>query len=65
MKRRTVEERRESERPPEGIRAGICSFCGADAVREFTFQPGRGYLFRIRCWESFGDEPACDWKRVI
>jgi hypothetical protein len=53
------------QRPTEEILSGRCSVCGADAVMEMSYLKGRGYLMRTRCCSSFGNEPSCDWTRVM
>jgi hypothetical protein len=55
----------ESPRPPEVLKAGQCPVCGDDLVSEMHFEPERGFLMRVRCWASFGDEPSCSYRRVI
>lgn len=56
---------RAARRPPTLIRCGHCPVCGDDAVSEVSYVEGRGYLMRARCWSSFGDDPSCDWARVL
>ena len=53
------------ERPdPEWVR-GICPRCGAELVSKCYYVSGRGYLVVWECWASTGDDPGCDYRRVL
>ena len=54
-----------SGRPrPEWIR-GKCPQCGDDLVSNCYYVGGRGYLVCWECWNSLGDNPACNYRKIL
>jgi hypothetical protein len=55
----------DSNRPrPEWIR-GKCPTCGDDLVSNCYYVGGRGYLIAWECWASLGDNPKCNYRKVL
>ena len=45
---------------------GVCPKCGGDLVSNMYCTPGgKDFLVRWECVNSLGDEPTCDYSRVI
>jgi hypothetical protein len=53
------------EKPsPEWVR-GVCPKCGAELVSNSYYVSGRGYLVLWECWGALGEDPTCDYRRVL
>jgi hypothetical protein len=44
---------------------GKCPVCGDDLVSNLYYIGGQGYLVRWECWSSLGEEPSCEYRRVL
>ena len=54
-----------SDRPrPEWVR-GNCPKCGEVVIANCYYVGGVGYKVTRECWASLGDNPACDYRRII
>lgn len=62
-----TERKAEREAPkPEWI-VGDCPCCGSPVVSNAYHVGGHpgGYVLRRECWSSLGDQPTCEYRRVI
>lgn len=54
-----------SDRPhPDWVR-GTCPQCGDQLVANAYYVGGRGYLVCWECWSSLGENPSCQYRRII
>ena len=49
---------------PEWVR-GCCPECGTALVSNMYYIGGQGYLVVWECWASLGEDPHCDYRRVL
>jgi hypothetical protein len=56
---------RKQERPDPGWVVGSCPHCGEDVVSNAYYVGGKGYVIVWECWGSLGEEPTCDYRRVL
>jgi hypothetical protein len=49
---------------PEWVR-GRCPMCGEDVVSNCYYVGGKGYIIVWECWSSLGEEPTCEYRRVL
>lgn len=49
---------------PEWVR-GECPQCGGPVVSNCYYVGGKGYLCVYECWGSFGDRPACSYRKIL
>lgn len=57
-------ERRQEVPDPEWVR-GTCPACGGAVVCNAYYVGGRGYVLLWECWESLGEKPLCDYRKVL
>lgn len=59
-------QERKAERPdPEWVRPDPCPLCGGEVVSNCYYVGGRGYVLAHECWEGLGEDPTCDYRRVL
>jgi hypothetical protein len=56
---------RENGRPDAEWVRGKCPVCGDDLVSNLYYVGGKGYLVRWECWSSLGEDPNCEYSRVL
>lgn len=44
---------------------GACPVCGQPLVSNCYYIPGKGYLILHQCWASLGENPTCDYQKVL
>ena len=49
---------------PEWVR-GTCPQCGDKLVANAYYVGGRGYIVCWECWSSLGENPSCQYRRII
>lgn len=54
----------EREAPDPAWVRGTCPYCGQPVVSN-TYWTGRGYVIRWECWASLGEQPTCEFRRVL
>ena len=48
---------------PEWVR-GQCPQCGEAIVSNLYYIGGRGYLCVWECWNSLGEKPTCQYRKI-
>jgi hypothetical protein len=58
--------RRQDRPDAEWVRPDPCPLCGEEVVNCAYYIGGnKGYLIVWECWASLGEDPTCEWRKVL